>query len=208
MNNAWNYGHNNTNTIIYQHKPPINRKAGEAMHISIVQWTAKSALCLFILFIVSTLAQAVTETEGILSFSLQHCGLVRFTGPLHQGNVISLLGLGPGQVSSCCERCVFVCVCVCVHACLSLVWTPWWMMKMTKSIQRACHCGYIPIYLGMSALSVSRRRQRERKRGNNDKAMGRLGGVDGHREVRKQMKRTNEQMGRRRSIRTGYAGWD
>lgn len=72
------------------------------------------------MFIVSTLAPALTETEGILPlfffFSLQGCGLARFTGPLHQGNVISLQGLGPGQVSYCCEPCLCLCLraCVCV----------------------------------------------------------------------------------------------
>lgn len=181
-NNACNHSRNNNQL------PPINResKTEEAMHISIAHWAAEPALCLFILFIVSTPAQAVTETEAILSFSLQHCGLARFTGPLHQGNVISLLGLGPGQASSCCERCVFVCVSahVFVSVRLSPAWTPWWMMKMNKSIQRACHCGYIPIYLGMSALSVKQAEtveggERERERRNNDKAMWRLKGVDG-----------------------------
>lgn len=44
---------------------------------------------------------------------------MRFTGPLHQGNVISLVDLGPGQVFSCCKQCgdlcvVRLCVCVCV----------------------------------------------------------------------------------------------
>lgn len=55
------------------------------------------------------------------------------------------------------------------------------MMKMSKSIQRACHCGYIPIYLGVSALSVSEVRQnkRERKSGDNDNMMGRVRGLNG-----------------------------
>lgn len=43
---------------------------------------------------------------------------MRFTGPLHQGNVISLLGRGPGQVSSCCKQCVCVRMCMCVCKCV------------------------------------------------------------------------------------------
>lgn len=110
-----------------KHLPPIKReRTEEAVHISIVNWADKFTLCLFILFIVSTLAWALTETEGFLSFSLQGCGLVRFTGPLHQGNVISLLGQGPGQVSHCCKQCVRASVRVFVCVRLSGPCDGWW----------------------------------------------------------------------------------
>lgn len=75
------------------------------------------------------------------------------------------------------------------------------MMKMSKSIQRACHCGYIPIYLGVSALSVSEVRQnkRERKSGDNDNMIEqRIGKCETNEEKRKRGTGLQKEINRQR----------
>lgn len=58
----------------------------------------QQSLCLVYCFSVSP------GSDRNIRHSPQRCSLVSFVAPLHQGNVISLLDLGPAQVSSGCKR--------------------------------------------------------------------------------------------------------
>lgn len=133
---------------------------------------------------------------------------MRFTGPLHQGNVISLLGLGPGQVSSCCKQCVCMCVCkyvcVCVGPCVDTVMDDEDEQINTKGLSLWLHPN-----LPQHVCSVSQ--QAETEEGRDREEIMIIGECMGNGEVRKQMKRRRggeRLMGRRRSIGRGYAGRD
>lgn len=106
--------------------------------------------------------------------SLQHCGLARFAGPLHQGNVISLLGLGPGQVSSSLRA-----VCVCARAPelgADTVMDGEDEQINTKGLSLWLHPN-LPRLVRAVSLQAEMEKRRENE-GNNDKAIGRLRGVD------------------------------